>query len=186
MKPRSAKHLAPWKWCQKWTEVFCSEGMVISWSYWQWVNWKSLFDLRVYRMFARQCLTSDISTLANCVKKLLCKTGSSPVCFPFFCSCQNNHIINRDESIYQQIKTTTRHDDMFSSLMPCDTSLLQHLVLQSLSPCRSVERPKVVQVSRKVNQTCDEFGDGGGGSPGPLAYISIYMYIYIYKLYKYT
>ena len=111
-------------------------------------------------MFARQCLTSDISTLANCVKKLLGQTGPSPVCFPFLCSCQNNHIISHDESIYQQIKKTTRHDDM-SSLMPCDTSLLQHLLLRSLWPCRFVERPKVVQVSQKVNQTCDEFGDGG-------------------------
>lgn len=33
--------------------------------------------------------------------------------FSLFCSCQNNHIISHDESIYQQIKRTTRHDSCF-------------------------------------------------------------------------
>ncbi len=105
--------------------------------------------------------TSDISTL---VKKLhlFCQIGSTPTCCdvsPYFVAIKTKHIISHDEPIYHQIKNKQH---MFF-LTPCDTSLLQHLLLQSLSPCRSVERPKVVQVSQKVNRTCDEFGDGQGG-----------------------
>lgn len=141
MKPRSAKHLAPWKWCQKWTEVFCSEGMVVSSSYWQWVNWKLLFDLRVYRMFARQCLTSDISTLANRAKKLLGQTGSSPVCFPFLGSCQNNHIISHEESIYQQIKKTTRltRHVIFDAMWHVASPAPSLAISMALSICRATK-----------------------------------------------
>ena len=86
--------------------------------------------------------TSDISTLANRVTKLLGQTGSSPVCFPFFCSCQNNHIISHDESIYQQIKKTTRltrHVFIFDAMWHVASPAPPLAISMALSICRATK-----------------------------------------------
>ena len=115
---------------------FCSEGMVVPSSYWQWVNWKLLFDLWVYRMFARQMSRWrnvdfwHINFGESCNKAAWSNWIISSV-LSLFCSCQNNHIISHEESTYQQIKKTPRHDDMF-----CIFDAMWHVA--SPAPCLAI------------------------------------------------